>query len=771
MFKDDEIKRVIEGAAAKFEATADLIGQALQGLGSEYFIQMPNPLPDVAKDLINTTTELGKIRDEYARSLKAVEQLRDERTQLRDEAAQEKAKYKRKVNSLKAREDDLQVHWQDFHERRVAQETLSRLTETRSKRLESRIKKHDDDVEAHRRLVGKYNAQVDALEKREARVGAQASDITRREHDLETEQAQQRTLSQSTETRFKELESAIAKHNKDVQAHREQVGYLNAEQKASKEQVDAVAAREREQKADLEKLTDQRVELEGKIASHNEAKVSLDANSKDFSSKLKAHTSAVEDHNRQVADANSRDQLLQEWMDKLDARHTRQDARQDLQDDWELTLEGRKLELDARQSEQEATQHGQDERQLAMDASDRRVQVSLSLANRGLGERSKDLDNRAIALDGRDEAAAALDGDIRKLVMDKVQDFADAMREIHPAVMALSREVPNLQRGRNIAAGVTNDLEDIQAQTMEAMDNVSRNIYHMGPSVDESFALFREVMAELELVQPQVQRLIDNSMRRVFEIVEESTRPAPSSSAAVGPQTAVGLSSQKRKLGFAQSGSNKRHTSSQGQASHPDNVDAETEEPLEGLEPSSVIETEAQTQTREATAGPAEDGTNLQLPVVAPVQDTPATSQQSVATQAVTGTNLQLPVVAPAQGVLAAPQQSAATSAPESVDDIWSMLLFSAVWTAEDQETFRRNLQNYQNGAQAYRPLKVFEKILERSGEELCWISQSMKSKGNFATHGNERACVGCTKYHRLCLRIGRAPPQSGKSYLITRRP
>lgn len=476
---DDEIKRVIEGAVAKFEATVAKIGQHMESMGPD-FTKMPNPLPGVATELIHTMSALKKYRDDYARGLKSLDQLRVEAAQLRQ-------KYKDKQSSIQKREEDL-----------VA-----------------------------------------------------------REHKLAIAVACHETRSSSHEDRSRELGHQIARHAEAVNAHHEQVG---------------------------------------------------------------------------------RDKVHRETLDKR-----------------ETTLRELKNSLDRKESA------------LRIQANDQRVhRATLDLREESITSAPKKLDN----------------------VEAKVQKLGDRAQK------AVASQTPEKLRSN--------------ASRMQAF----------------SF--------------PQSTR---NPAQTAAEPLHET------SAGVTTPQTPVVVSfQQKRRLDTVHSGSHKRHTSSQGQASHPDSVSSETEEPLGATlsfgERSSAVETQTQTQTQsEAVAEPAQARTTLQPPVAAPAQ---TTSQQSVAT--------------PAQGETA---------------NIWSRLMFSSNWDVKDQASLRKELDRFQHGPDAYRPLVIFDKISKRqaNGDELCWISQSMKTRGDFTTHGTGRACSNCVRNGRLCLRIEQAPPQSGKSYLVTRRP
>ena len=201
------------------------------------------------------------------------------------------------------------------------------------------------------------------------------------------------------------------------------------------------------------------------------------------------------------------------------------------------------------------------------------------------------------------------------------------------------------------------------------------------------------------------------------------------------PQTPIIVSpSQKRKLVSAHSGSHKRLTSSHGQASRPGSISSENEEPpgttLSFGEPlnADIARGDEQPQTpREAVAQPTQA-----------IQKQPVVMQQ-----------------------------------PTTVDHIWSQLMFSPpAWAVEDQTRLQRELRHHQDGPEAYRPLVLFEKMARRQakGDELCWISQSLKTKGDFTTGGNSRPCENCRRLRRLCLRIEHAPAQSGSTYLVTKR-
>ena len=474
-------------------------------------------------------------------------------------------------------------------------------------------------------------------------------------------------------------------------------------------------AKEEKQDSEEKSLVTREHELKIAAARQETLSSSLDRRLEDFDSQVEAHSVAVKAHHEQVG----QDKARREALDKREA--TLRESKDRL-DKWESRLSMQ----DKDQQVFRATLDGRDE--------------SITSAQK--------------ELEGRVQIVKADEANVRKLLVEKLQSFSSSMGLISPAVARASDALDNIQAKTtnvgNEMSSLTTKLKSLSLETTTTADTVS-----------ERNAAVGSLLSELDKVEAKVQKLGDRAQSAMATRAPQTSRAVPSLmkdsqsmrslpqkaaepshetlAGATTPQMPIVVSQQKRKHDAAHSGFHKRHTSSQGQASHPDSASSETEEPLGasfGERLSNVVSRgEEQTRTQsEAVAEPT---------VVAPTQKARTTSKQ-------------------------------ASLAQRQLENIWSQLMFSQPnWAVEDQDRLRSDLQHYQAGDTAHRPLVVFGKISKSQarGEESCWVSASMRRKGNFEKHGNARACAYCEEHDRLCLRVEEAPPQSGKSYRVTLRP
>ena len=737
MFNDDEITR-FERALAKVVASVDKISHHIDIMGTDFAL-MPNPLPGAANELLSTMSALKKYRDDYESGLKSL-------SRLQGEAAELKQKNEGKKKSLKEREEALLRKEQDFIRRDSRREGLSSSLDDRFKELESQLAKQAEAVKAHHERVGRVNAERDSLQERERRV-------LEKKGKLESER--------------KEL------------ARREQV---------------------------LQQETLRQVTLSD----------SLDDRVRDFKSQVEAHSSAVKANAKQAGKNEENKKLLSGWEGKLGTWQDRLEAKAQKQSALEATQKGQDEHISAAQVEleklgKELDRRGEDARAFQADIRKLFVDklqafsISMDMIGPAVTGLSREVENLTTArslvssissdigsIRGKtinlDHETSSLTGKLQSLRLD-TRKTAVAVNQRDSDVDGLLSKLDNVKAeikkldGQAVAADFDQRARlnsKLKLQTnhadriLEVVDNVRENMDHMELVLDSSFARVWELVADLELLRPHVPHLFDEASKAKYKAVLQSaplggqppmspktlaaewtqakaqTAVAPrsripvlkgsqfrrnldqaaSKPAATAHETpVVGSPQQKRKHTSAHSSSHKRHSSSQGQAPHPDSVSPERSEPLEAMasfgESSSVVVARGEEQTQTQSEAAAEP--------------TQATSQQSGETE-----------------------------------DIWSKLMFSpSNWAIEDQNKFRRNLDHYQGGPVAQRPLSMFDKISKRQakGEELCWNSQSAKTKGDFTAGGRDRACSNCTRHGRLCLRIEQAPVQSGKLYLVTRRP
>ena len=796
--RDDHARRMksvnqLQADAAQLKQKYEDKNKSLQGRDDDLLVRERElEAKIVSQDALSASlTERKNVLDAqdatHATASKAhhehVGQVNAEKVSLKEREARTLAKETEQA----LKEKDLAKREKDLAASTARQEALSSSLEGSKREHNAQVAAHAEAVQAHYVKVGEMNAEKASVQKRKDRVLKREADLASREQELTNETVRQQTLVDAFETRYSEFMSDVEAHSRAVQAHDENVGRDKVHREEVAKTDGLLKGWETKLEAWQARLNVKHEQQQRLSSDQDERQIYLD-------SAQDEHIKRDEELDKRSSALSTRTKELDAQSKKLDTQFQELEARSEELDERGETA--RELDVGIRNMAVYKLQTMSTHMDLigpvvqglvgGLDnlSSARTVAAGISSDIGSIRAKTTSLDREtssltdklnSLSLETTTAAAAAkqhnvvvgdllskLDSVQAKVNKLDVEVGAVDMSKIKRLMKDLADELTHHSSHVDQVTGKMNSMMPSVDGSLALVDYLITDLGLLQPCADETVALVKELMTDLELLRPLVPHLFDRVSRARFDEALQSAplggQPPMSSQAltseftqaqnavalqaqaaagpaqetaavATAPQTPVVSPQQKRKLGSAHSGSHKRHTSSQGQASHPDSVSSETDEPLgESFgEPLSAAVSRGEEQTQsEAVAEPSQ-----------------AISQ---------------PVVAPAQGAL---------------ENIWSKLMFAQNWATEDQDKLRKDLERFQAGAVAYRPLAMFEKISKRQlgAEELCWISQSMKVKGDFTENGHGRACKSCVRFERLCLRIEYAPPQSGKSYRVTVRP